>query len=191
MLRHLTLFLVALALAAGCAGTSPSPTPEETTLTAVGQLAPDFTVETLDGGTFTLGEQRGQVVLVNWFATWCPPCQEEMPHLQSEVWEVFRDQGLVLVSVAREETAEVVRPFIQKYAVTWPFLLDPDRSAYARYAEAFIPRNHVIDREGRIIFQSSGFEREDFEEMIGVIRAALSPQEGAPRMEERQEGQTE
>ena len=174
MIRHFTLLLMALSLVAGCAGTSPSPTPEETTLTKVGQLAPDFTVETLEGGTFTLSEQRGQVVLVNWFATWCPPCQEEMPHLQSEVWEVFRDQGLVLVSVAREEKAEVVVPFVQKYAVTWPFLLDLDRSAYARYAEAFIPRNHVIDRDGRILFQSSGFEQPEFEDMIAVIRTALS-----------------
>jgi peroxiredoxin len=154
--------------------TKPAPTPEETTLTTVGQLAPDFTVATLDGGSFTLGEQRGKVVLINWFATWCPPCQAEMPHLQKEVWEEFAGDDFVMVSVARQEKADVVAPFVKKYAVTWPFALDPDRIAYARYAEAFIPRNHVIDSEGRIIFQSEGFEEADFEEMIKVIAAELA-----------------
>jgi peroxiredoxin len=179
ILLLLCLILLCLLLIAGCAGTRPGPTPEETTLTEVGQHAPDFTVPTLGGGPFTLSEQRGQVVLINWFATWCPPCQEEMPHLQSEVWERFRGEDFVMISVAREETAEVVAPFIKKYQVTWPFGLDTDRAAYARYAEAFIPRNTVVDRDGAIIFQSSGFERPDFDRMIEVIGRELAGDRGA------------
>ena len=64
-------------------------TVEESTLTKVGQPAPDFTVATLSGGPFTLSDYRGKIVLVNWFATWCKPCVEEMPHLQEEVWKKF------------------------------------------------------------------------------------------------------
>jgi peroxiredoxin len=159
----------------GCAAFKKSgPTPAETTLTEVGQAAPDFTVGTMDGETFTLGEQRGRVVLINWFATWCPPCKEEMPHLQKRVWEKFGPQGLVMISVAREEKAEDVAPFVQKYGTTWPFGLDTDRKAYAQYAEAFIPRNTVVGPDGRIIFQSSGFEEPDFEAMIDVIADALT-----------------
>jgi peroxiredoxin len=149
-------------------------TPAETTLTVVGQPAPDFTVATLDGGPFTLGAHLGQVVLVNWFATWCPPCREEMPHLQREVWEVFGPRGLVMISVARQEEADVVAPFVKKHGTTWPFGLDPDRVAYAQYAEAYIPRNTVIGRDGRIIFQSEGFAAEDFQAMIVAIGAALT-----------------
>lgn len=149
------------------------PTPEETTLTKVGQVAPDFSVTTLDGGTFTLSEQKNKVVLINWFATWCPPCKEEMPHLQAEIWEKMESRGLVMISVARQETADVVRPFVRKYALTWPFGLDPDRKAFARYAEAYIPRNTVVGPDGTIIFQSNGFEEPDFKAMIKVLDAAL------------------
>ncbi len=152
----------------------PAPTPGETTLTEVGQQAPDFTVATLDGGSFTLSGQKNKVVLINWFATWCPPCREEMPHLQKEVWEKFGPQGLVMISVARQEKADVVEPFVKKYAVTWPFGLDPEREAYAKYAEAFIPRNTLVGPDGKIIFQSEGFEDADFKAMIAAIATALA-----------------
>lgn len=154
----------------------PPPSPEETTLTEVGQMAPDFTVATIDGGEFALSAQKGQVVLINWFATWCPPCKEEMPHLQTEVWEKFGAQGLVMISVAREEKADVVAPFVKKYKVTWPFGLDPERTAYAKYAEAYIPRNTVVGPDGTIIYQSNGFEMPDFEAMIKAIEEALAGQ---------------
>ena len=140
----------------------------------MGQDAPDFTVATLDGGSFRLGEHRGRVVLVNWFATWCPPCKEEMPHLQTEVWERFGPRGLVMVSVAREETPDVVAPFVAQRGLGWTFGVDPDRVAYARYAEAFIPRNTLIGPDGRIVFQSEGFEMAEFAAMIAAIEGALA-----------------
>ena len=149
------------------------PTPEETTLTEVGQMAPDFTLTGLDGSSFHLADHRGKVVLINWFATWCPPCIQEMPHLQTRVWERFSGPDFVMVSIARQEKADIVTPFVQKYEVTWPFLVDPDRRAYARYAEAFIPRNHVIGPDGKILFQSQGFEEPEFQEMIETIAGAL------------------
>jgi len=176
MKRYLPLVLL-LVLLTACGENieqdKDGPTPEETTLTEVGQLAPDFAVSTLDGGTFSLSGNRGRVVLINWFATWCGPCIEEMPHLQTEVWERFKGDNFAMVSIAREETLQVVKPFVDKHKVTWPFALDPERKAYAAYADAFIPRNHVIDREGKIIFQSQGFEKEEFEAMINVIRKEL------------------
>jgi thiol-disulfide isomerase/thioredoxin len=127
----------------------------------------------LDGSTFTLAKQRGDLVLINWFATWCPPCKAEMPHLQSEVWEKFADRGLVMVSIAREEKADLVGPFVKEYKVTWPFGMDPERVAYSKYAEAYIPRNVVVGPEGKILFQSSGFEDEDFQAMINLIDEKL------------------
>jgi peroxiredoxin len=165
--------ILALTLLAACGDKNDEPTPEETTLTRIGQKAPEFTVATLDGGAFSLSDHRGQVVLVNWFATWCPPCIEEMPFLQKEVWEKFRGPDFAMVSIAREETLQIVRPFVLKHELTWPFALDPRREAFAKYAEAFIPRTQVIDREGTIIFQSQGFEKEEFAAMIEVIRKEI------------------
>jgi thiol-disulfide isomerase/thioredoxin len=175
MNRTLTIISVlSLVLIAACSQKEKAePTPEETTLTEVGQLAPDFRVETLDGGSFSLSAHRGRVVLVNWFATWCGPCKEEMPYLQNEVWERFRGADFAMVSVAREETLQVVQPFVAKFQVTWPFALDPERKAYAQYADAFIPRNYIIDREGKILFQSQGFERPEFDQMIAIIAKEL------------------
>jgi thiol-disulfide isomerase/thioredoxin len=144
------------------------------TLTAVGDLAPAFTVPLVDGGTFDLEAQRGKVVLVNFFATWCPPCKEEMPQLQSAVWERFAGEGFAMVSVAREEGADVVTPFIAKYGAGWPFALDGDRSVFARWADAFIPRNYVLDRGGRIVFQGHGYEEAEFARMVAVIAAELA-----------------
>ncbi len=172
----LAIFLALTMLAANAEDTPTPPSPEEATLTRVGQKAPDFTVATLDGGPFTLSEQKNKVVLINWFATWCPPCKEEMPHLQQEVWEKFGARGLVMISVARQEKADVVRPFVKKYGVTWPFGLDPERTAYARYAEAYIPRNTVVGPDGVILFQSQGFEEVDFKAMIKIIGQAIAAQ---------------
>lgn len=177
MKRILVLALIlALALLVACSNKSDEPTPEETTLVQVGDLAPDFAVSKVGGGAFSLSANRGKVVLINWFATWCGPCREEMPHLQKDVWEKFQGPDFAMVSIAREETLQVVQPFIEERGLTWPFALDPKRKAYAAYAEAFIPRTHVIDREGKIIFQSQGFEKEEFAEMIGVIEKELGRQ---------------
>ena len=174
ILTVIPVMILLLILTTGCGEKNKqekaAPTVEETTLTKVGQSAPDFTVATLDGGEFSLSDQRGRVVLVNWFATWCPPCIEEMPHLQKEVWEEFRGSDFAMVSIAREESVQIVKPFVTEHAVTWPFAVDPAREAYAKYAAAYIPRNQVIDRAGTIIFQSQGFEKEEFAEMVEVIR---------------------
>ena len=171
-LRPLTAATLALTALLGCAPEAPPPGPEETTLTRAGQVAPGFEVTTLEGETLTLESLSGRVVVLSFFATWCPPCREEIPHLEAEVWRAYREQGVVVVGLAREEDAEVLEPFVEAQGITYPVAPDPDRRVFARYAERYIPRTVVVDPEGIIVYQSSGFESEEFERMVAAVRSA-------------------
>jgi hypothetical protein len=85
-----------------------------------------------------------------------------------------------MVAVAREETDEILTPFCESFGLTFPLAADPEREVFALYAEQYIPRNVVVGPEGTILFQSSGFERADFERMLEVISGALTElEEGA------------
>lgn len=167
-----------LALGAGCAGrgtTHDDPAAVAAAgLARTGEPAPGFRVATLDGGSFDLAAQRGKVVLVNWWATWCPPCVAEMPHLQTQVWDRFRGPDFAMIAVSREETAEVLSPWIKERGLTFPIGLDPDRAAYGLYATAYIPRSYVVDRTGTVVFQSQGYEEPQFAAMVEAIAAALA-----------------
>ena len=112
----------------------------------------DFTLTDLQGKTWSLGQLRGKVVMVNFWATWCPPCQKEMPDLQA-LYSRFKDQGFVILALSDEEIGKV-RPFIAQRQITYPILLD----AGGKVAEAFrvdgIPKSFVYNREGKLVAQS-------------------------------------
>ena len=174
-MRRLTILLPLALVLVSCSGSNGSkPSPEEATLTEVGQVAPPIELTTLAGDTFDLATLRGRVVLVNFWTTWCPPCREEMPHLRDEIWARFgaRDD-FAMVSIARQETAEKIAPFVAEYGYSWPFAPDVDRAVFARYADAYIPRNYVIGRDGAIAYQGQGYEEKDFAAMVELIAAQL------------------
>jgi len=142
-------------------------------LTKVGDAVPAFTIETTAGQKLTPESLKGKVVLLNFFATWCGPCVAEMPHLQ-KLHEQFKDnEKFVMVSVGREHKSDEVKEFGQKQKLTYPVAADPKREAYGLFAKQYIPRNYVIDREGKIIFQSVGFAEPEFKEMTATIEKAL------------------
>ena len=144
-------------------------------LTRTGQAMPGFTVTTLDGKVIGPGQMKGRVVLVNFFATWCPPCMLEMPRLEKEIWGVFKnDKKFLMVSIAREQSETDVKQFLQKTPYTFSFAADPKRGVYSKFATQGIPRNYLVNAAGRIVFQSEGYDAKDFDLLAKAIKKELA-----------------
>jgi peroxiredoxin len=112
----------------------------------------DFTLTDLQGKAWHLKDLRGQIVLVNFWATWCPPCRKEMPDLQS-LYAQFKNQGVVVLSISDEESAKV-SPFVAERDITYPVLLDPGRKVNEEFKVEGIPKSFVYDRDGKLVAQS-------------------------------------
>ena len=125
----------------------------------------EFSLKELNGKTWTFSDLRGKVVLVNFWATWCPPCRKEMPDLEA-LYERFGSQGLVILGISDEEAAKV-EPFIHDRKVTFPVLLDPGRKVNDAFIVEGIPKSFVYDRDGKLVTQSIDMRtRNQFLEML-------------------------
>jgi peroxiredoxin len=145
----------------------------KTTLVKVGDKAADFTVEMLDGKQVTLSKLKGKVVLVNFWATWCPPCREEFKRMQKDVVDRFKGKDFQLLAISRGEKKATVDQFRDKQGYTFPMGLDPKQEIYNKYASNYIPRNFVVGKDGKVIYVSVGYEPAEFENMLKAIEAAL------------------
>lgn len=116
-----------------------------------GFTAPDFTLTTITGENITLSKLKGQAVLVNVWATWCPPCKAEMPAME-KVYNEYKDQGFVVLAVNStfQDTSENIQPFIKEYGLTFPVLLDETGKVTANYQVRSLPSSFFINRQGII-----------------------------------------
>jgi peroxiredoxin len=125
----------------------------------------DFTLSDLQGKSWHLRELKGKVVLVNFWATWCPPCRKEMPDLQA-LYDKYKDQGFVVLSISDEEAAKV-SPFVTERNISYPVLLDPGRKVNEAFVVEGIPKSFVYDREGKLVAQSIDMRtRGQFQQML-------------------------
>ena len=158
MLALIVAIVAVILLLPSCGGNSSKKAGdvESTTLVKAGDKAPDFTV-----------------VLLNFWATWCPPCRQELARVQSDVIDRFAGRDFVFLPISRGETHQTVAAFREKTGYSFPMGLDPSQTVYDRYASNYIPRNFVIDRNGKVVLASVGYDPEEFDEMIKTIEKTL------------------
>lgn len=145
----------------------------QTTLINAGDMAPDFTVEMLDGSKIELSSLRGKVVLISFWATWCPPCRQELAHLQEGVIDHFAGRDLVVLPISRGEERRTVEAFLKKMDYTFDVGLDRKQEIYRKYATNYIPRSVVVGKDGKVTYVAVGYDAQIAKEVNAAIEAAL------------------
>jgi|SRR5450755_218708 peroxiredoxin len=149
---------IALAFAASSAAPAIAPT----------SAAPDFTLRTMGGPNMRLQEQRGRVVMVNFWATWCGPCRQEMPQLD-RLYQKYKSSGFVLLGVNVDDDAMKAADVAAKLGVSFPVLLDTDKAVSKLYDLSTMPSTVIIDRDGKVRYVHRGYlngYEENYEKQI-------------------------
>jgi peroxiredoxin len=132
----------------------------------------DFTLPTLDGDSIALSDFKGKVVLINFWATWCGPCREEMPSLE-RLYRHFKYEKFALLAVDVMEPPEKVKKFARRYNLSFPILLDRRGEISAKYAANAIPTTFIIDKEGKVVGKAIGPRKWDGDHAKDLIRELL------------------
>jgi peroxiredoxin len=147
---------------------------DQFTLLNIGDKAPDFSISMEDGTVKKLSDLNGKVVWINFFATWCGPCRQELPHLEKEVYNKLKtNSNFELLIIGREHDWATVNKFKTDNNYVLPFYPDPAREIFAKYAQQNIPRNFIIDKEGNVVVASTGFNEKEFSEIIEKVKELL------------------
>jgi cytochrome c-type biogenesis protein len=166
-MKRYAFFVLTLLLAA-------CETPEIQRAPEVGAIAPEYAAVTLAGDSVSLGDLEGELVLLNVWATWCIPCQEEIPALQ-RLHEQYSQEGLRIVGVSVDARGEEqnVREFAENFGVGYDIWLDPAERVISTFRVLGVPNTYLIDREGRVLWKHIGPVADDDPKLLTEIRAAL------------------
>ena len=167
-MKSIIIFAVFIIWSAVCLGQEIQPD-ERGYIVRVGDKIADFEVTMLDGTVKKLSEFDSPVVVLNFFASWCVVCRKEIPHLEKEVWQPFKDKGLLVLGVDYKEKPDTVRKFVAEMKISYPVSLDEDGAIFNRFARGGVTRNIVLDKDLRIIYLTRLFDVEEFNGMKNII----------------------
>jgi peroxiredoxin len=134
--------------------------------------APDFTLKSLDGGNLRLEEYRGQVVLINFWASWCGPCRQEMP-LLDRLHHRYEDTGFAVLGINVEGDSDSAQEIVDKTKVTFPILIDDGQKVSELYSLEAMPSTVVVDRDGVIRYIHLGYKPGDEAKYVEVVKALI------------------
>lgn len=135
--------------------------------------APDFALTTLDGEKVKLSDLKGHVVMINFWASWCGPCRQEMP-LLNDIYASYKKAGFVLLGVNLDESAEDAKAFLKKTPVNFPVLMDSKGQVADLYKNQAMPSSYFVDRKGDLVYLHQGYrpgEEEDYKKVIKKLLA--------------------
>ncbi len=155
-----------LLLAALVAGAWPALAADAT------QPAPAFTLASRAGGQVSLADLKGQVVMINFWASWCGPCRQEFPALD-QIYAKYKPMGFTLVAINVESEKSDAEKFLSKTPASFPILFDPDNKVSSQYGVSAMPTTILVDRQGRVRWLHRAYKPGDEAEYIEQIRAAL------------------
>ncbi|WP_347332699.1 TlpA family protein disulfide reductase [Marinimicrobium locisalis] len=143
-----------------------------TAMAAHAEKAPDFTLKSESGENIRLEEQRGKVVMINFWASWCAPCRKEMP-LLDELYDRYKDAGFTLFGVNVEQDPEAAKKFLENVGVSFPILYDPESDVSRTYQVSAMPTTVMVDRDGEVRYVNRGYKEGDEEKYRKQIRELI------------------
>jgi peroxiredoxin len=138
----------------------------------VGSRAPEIGLRSLDGDTIRMRDLRGKVVIVDFWASWCQPCREEMPVL-NRLYDRYKEQGLVVVGVSQDTRPQNARGFLRRTRVDFPIVIDDDHEVAGRYSPPRMPSSYIVDRRGVVRHVHEGFRSGDERTLEQQVRRLL------------------
>ncbi len=176
MKSSIFIFLFIVAASTGRAQIT-NQTPEEYGYKVeIGQQIPEIKIQLANGQTITTSDLKGKVVMLQFTASWCSVCRKEMPHIENEIWQKYKNnKDFALIGVDLNESLSTVEKFAAEMKITYPLALDPGGKIFYTFAEenAGVTRNIIIDRTGKIIFLTRLFKQEEFNQMKEIIDLLL------------------
>jgi len=169
MNKQLLFFLLALTIAF-------SQTPDDRGyIVYVGDNSPNFVLNFPNGTQISLADLEGQITMLQFTASWCHVCREEMPHIEKEIWKVYKNLGLNVIGIDRDEPADIITKFAKEVQVTYPIALDPGADIFALFADrnSGVTRNIILGPDGKIVFLTRLFEIQEFDDMKQVIHSLV------------------
>ena len=131
--------------------------------------APEFNLEDQDGNFLKMSDYKGKVVIVNFWATWCPPCRKEMPSMQ-RAWEILKKENIEMLAINVGEDGDQIFSFTAEYPVQFPLIMDKDSSVVRQWKVRGLPTTYIVNPAGKIVYQAIGDREWDSDEIMNQIR---------------------